>query len=315
MPEPTPPRALTVYAWAVLAFMVLVILWGAIVRTTGSGAGCGVHWPLCNGDFVPHHPRLATIIEFTHRSMSGILTTLIAILAVWVFCKRPKGDLSRTGAIAVVLFLITEALLGAALVLGGWVDRNASNTRVVMQAIHVTNTLLLLGALALTAWWIGHPQRKATTPSPNRHLATATIVMTLLATATGAVAALADTLFPSPTLTAALAQDFAADAPLIVRTRWMHPAETLLVLLCVLLLCRRVRGALANIVLGLLALQFLLGIADVLLLAPQGMQILHLLGADLFWIALVILVNEARRVPHTAEKLTLAVAPPGPSPI
>jgi len=302
MQKPLVERALAPYAWSVLAFMVLVILWGAIVRTTGSGAGCGVHWPLCNGDFVPHHPRLATIIEFIHRSMSGILTTLVAVLVAWVFWKRPNGDHARSAAIWVVVLLITEALLGAALVLGGWVDQNASNARVAMQCIHFTNTMLLVAALTLTAWWIttnagAWDSRTWAAKGPagnyNSDLAATTILLTLVVGATGAVAALADTLFPSPSLRAGLAQDFAAYAPLLVRMRWVHPAASVLALVCVALLCWRARSRAAAVVATLLALQFVLGIGDVLLLAPQWMQILHLLGADIFWIALVVLASQA----------------------
>jgi cytochrome c oxidase assembly protein subunit 15 len=270
--------------------MVLVVLWGAIVRTTGSGAGCGVHWPLCNGDFVPHHPRLATIIEFVHRSMSGILTTLVGVLVAWVFWKRPSGDRSRGASIWVVVLLITEALLGAVLVLGSYVEKNASNARVAMQCIHFTNTMLLLAALSLTAWRLSHPRRDFI--SPNRSLAIASILLTILVGATGSVAALADTLFPSPSLSVGLADDFAATAPLIVRMRWIHPAATILALVCIALLCLRVRSRIAILVATLLGLQFILGVADVLLLAPQWMQVLHLLGADLFWIALVILAGQ-----------------------
>jgi len=273
--------------------MVLVVLWGAIVRTTGSGAGCGNHWPLCNGDFIPHHPRLATIIEFTHRSMSGILTTMVAVLAAWVFWKRPSGHRARRGSIWVVVFLITEALLGAVLVKGGYVEANASNARVAMQCIHFTNTMLLLAALTLTAWWLTRPPDS--TSSRVTPLALAGIALTIIVGATGAVAALADTLFPSPSLSAGLADDFAATAPLLVRMRWIHPAASVLALVCVALLCWRARNRIAAIVTALLALQFILGIGDVLLLAPQWMQVLHLLGADIFWIALVILAAESRR--------------------
>jgi cytochrome c oxidase assembly protein subunit 15 len=286
-------RALAPYAWSVLGFMVLVVLWGAVVRTTGSGAGCGVHWPLCNGDFVPHHPRLATIIEFTHRSMSGILTTLIIVLAAWVFWKRPSGDRSRSGAIAVVVLLVTEALLGAALVLGGYVEKNASNARVAMQCIHFTNTMLLIAALTLTAWWIGHRPRKPAFRAAKGNLVATAILLTIAVGATGAVAALADTLFPSTSLHTAFVDDFAATAPLIIRTRWIHPVVSVLALVYVVVLCLQVRGRIAAIVMSLLGLQFLLGVGDVLLLAPQWMQILHLLGADLFWIALVILASES----------------------
>ena len=273
--------------------MVLVILWGAIVRTTGSGAGCGNHWPLCNGDFFPHHPRLATLIEFTHRSMTGILTTLVAILAAWVFWKRPSGNRARRAAIWVIVFLITEALLGAVLVKGGYVEANTSNARVAMQCIHFTNTMLLLAALTLTAWWIRHSEPNSTSSVAGSDLAAAAILLTLVVGATGAVAALADTLFPSPSLRAGLAEDFGATAPLLVRMRWVHPAVSVLALVCLALLCWRVRGRMAAVVATLLGLQFVLGIGDVLLLAPQWMQILHLLGADLFWIALVILASQS----------------------
>ena len=94
-------RGLRGYAAGVLGFMVLVILWGAVVRATGSGAGCGNHWPLCNGDYFPHHPRLATVIEFTHRSMSGVCTALVAVLMAWTFLARPRGA-SRTQGRGVV---------------------------------------------------------------------------------------------------------------------------------------------------------------------------------------------------------------------
>jgi len=278
--------------------MVLVVLWGAFVRTSGSGDGCGAHWPLCNGDFFPHHPRLATIIEFTHRSMTGILTALVAVLAAWVFWKRPSGDRCRRAVIWVVILLITEALLGAVLVLGGYVEANASNARVAMQCIHFTNTMLLLAALTITAWWTNHTAKLTT--SPHRSLALVTIIATILTGATGAVAALADTLFPSPTLLAGLLADFSPTAPLLIHMRWIHPAAALLAFACVALLCWRIRNRLAAIVASLLGLQFVLGIADVLLLAPQWMQILHLLGADLFWIVLVILASESVRTKSTA---------------
>ena len=56
------------FAWGLLAYNVAVILWGAVVRATSSGAGCGDHWPLCNGVVLQSNPRLATLIELAHRS-------------------------------------------------------------------------------------------------------------------------------------------------------------------------------------------------------------------------------------------------------
>src|SRR6202789_2220987 len=147
-------RALGRFAWGVVGYNVLVILWGAIVRTSGSGAGCGDRWPLCNGDFFPHHPRLATVIEFAHRSTTAVCVFLVLALVVWTFRATKKGNRARKAAVASVVLLVTEALLGAVLVLGGYVEHNISTARIVMQSVHFTNTMLLLAALSLTAWWL-----------------------------------------------------------------------------------------------------------------------------------------------------------------
>jgi cytochrome c oxidase assembly protein subunit 15 len=285
-------RALALYAAIVLGFMVLVILEGAVVRATGSGAGCGNHWPLCNGVFFPHHPRLATGIEYTHRSMTGGLTALVVILIAWTLRVRPGGDRARRAVGWSGVLLITEALLGAVLVKGGYVEANTSNARVVVQCIHFTNTMLLVAALALTWWWLRESSRPAATPIAlprnTRGIAWLALGTTIVVGATGSVAALADTLFPSPSLTAGFAQDFAASAPLLVRMRWLHPAAALVALACAVWLCLNLRSAAARWVVAMIAVQFVLGATDVLLLAPVWMQVLHLLGADLYWIALVV---------------------------
>ena len=304
------PKTLIGYAWFVVAYNVLVILWGAVVRATGSGAGCGDNWPLCNGDFFPHHPRLATIIEFAHRSMTGVSAFLVVGLVLWTFYAATRGHRARRAAIASAVLLLTEALLGAALVLGHFVGENISNARVLMQSIHFTNTMLFLGSLALTAWWLSDtPESGDQRLAPhfrNRSLtwpAWLALAATIVVGATGSVAALADTLFPSSSLLEGLAADFASSSPLLVRMRWMHPAAAVVGFVCVLWLVVRVRSRLAWIVTGLLGLQFVLGIADVLLLAPTWIQIVHLLGADLYWIALVCLAAEALWSPAATSVL------------
>jgi cytochrome c oxidase assembly protein subunit 15 len=227
--------------------------------------------------------------------MSGICTVLIVALAVWVFSATRSGDRARKSAIASVFFLVTEALLGAALVLGGWVEHNISTARVIMQSIHFTNTMLLLAAVGVTAWWISQREhRDSETHAVGSFMWPAWIaaISTIVVGATGAVAALADTLFPSPSLREAFAADFAASAPLLVRMRWIHPASAVVGFCCVLWLALRVRSKLSRTVIALLALQILLGIVDVLTLAPTWMQIVHLLVADLYWIALVALVAD-----------------------
>ena len=142
------------FAAITLGFFILVVLWGAVVRASGSGGGCGASWPLCNGDFFPHHPRLATIIEFTHRSTSGICTVLDVVLIVWTFAVTPHRHPARAAVLWSAAFLVLEAGLGMVLVLRHYVEDNISTGRVVMQSIHFTNTLLLMASLALVAWFL-----------------------------------------------------------------------------------------------------------------------------------------------------------------
>lgn len=280
-------RGLPTYAATALGWMVLVILWGAVVRATGSGAGCGDRWPLCNGDFLPHHPRLATLIEFTHRSMSGICTAFVAALIAWTFLAHPKGNRVRKAVVWSGVLLLTEALLGALLVLGGYVEHNTSNTRVLVQCVHFTNTLLLLGALTLAWWWQAPRPLLFPSSSRLRHLSWSALAFTVLTGATGSVAALADTLFPAPTLRRALLADLSSTSPLMVRMRWMHPAASAIACVLIAVIALELKSRRGAVLSGLLVLQLVLGVADVLALAPIPLQVLHLLGADLLWIALV----------------------------
>jgi cytochrome c oxidase assembly protein subunit 15 len=280
------------FAWIVLGYFIFVVLLGAVVRATDSGGGCGASWPLCNGYVFPlHHPRVATIIEFSHRSSSGVSVVLTVILGFWTFWRTPPGHRARRAVSWSGIFLFTEALLGAALVLNHWVERNISVGRVIAQSVHFTNTLLLMGALALTAWFLRDESEDFVGARISPAIAWNAVVATIVVGATGALAALADTLFPSPTLSAGMAADFAANAPVLIRMRWLHPAAAVVGFVCVVLLVRAQKrwDTVAYAVTGLLLLQFVLGATDVLLLAPTWMQVLHLLGADLYWVALVVL--------------------------
>lgn len=279
------------WAWFTLAFFIVVVLEGAVVRATSSGAGCGQHWPLCNGEIFPQHPRLATVIEFTHRSLTGISVSLFAVLIGWTFYATPRRHRARRAATAAGLLLLSEAFLGALLVLHGWVENNTSTARVIMQSVHFTNTLLLLAATTLVAVWLRDVRAEApATPSIRTWTWTA-LAATTLTGATGSLAALADTIFPSPDLRTALAADFAQNSPVLIRMRWMHPAAAALATLATLLLAVHLRrtGHLrsASLLTWNIAAQVLIGILDVILLAPITLQVLHLLSADVFWITLV----------------------------
>jgi len=150
---PTRAANFSRFAWGVLAWNLFVVLWGAFVRASGSGAGCGSHWPLCNGEVVPQAPQLQTIIEFTHRATSGIALIATVVLALWSAVRFPKGHRVRKVAMLSLICLIMEALLGAGLVLFGFVGKDASPGRAVYLSLHLANTPILLAMLALTAWF------------------------------------------------------------------------------------------------------------------------------------------------------------------
>jgi heme a synthase len=288
-------RALVRFAWVVVWYNVLVILWGALVRATGSGAGCGNHWPLCNGQVIPLSPGVHTVIEFTHRCMTGGSIFFVIGLLVWTFRGTVKGQAARVLAVTSMVLLLNEAFLGALLVKLGYVTGNQSMGRVVMLSIHLSNTLLLLAALTLTARLLGTGQMwgELGVGGAKKVWAFVGVAATLVVGVSGSLAALGDTLFPASSLRAAFAQDFAVGSPWLLRVRGVHPMSAVIAAVFVFWLVAQARragaGRLAAAVLALLGFQFALGVADVLLLAPVWMQIVHLLGADLYWVALVTL--------------------------
>lgn len=298
--KPPPAKALRNFAWFVLGYNVLVILWGSVVRATGSGAGCGNHWPLCNGEVIPQSPKIATVIEFTHRAMTGGTTFLILGLLIWTLRATPRGHLARIAAIASTILLVNEAFLGALLVKLGYVVRDQSLGRFIVLPIHLANTLLLLAALALTASFLARNLTRSSTRISRSLLLVSLFGLgaSILVGVSGSLAALGDTLFPATSLGNAIAQDLASTSSWLIRLRWIHPASALVAAGFVLFLVSRAlaspsrqlrRLAIATAV--LLLSQIAIGFVDVLLLAPTWMQIFHLLGADLYWISLVLLTS------------------------
>jgi heme a synthase len=284
------------FAWGVLVYNVLAVLWGAVVRATSSGAGCGAHWPLCNGVVVQSHPRLATLIELAHRMSAGVTVIAVLLLLVWVFRRTVSGNLARIAVVAAAVFIFNESLLGALLVLLRLTAENRSPARAVYLSLHLVNTLLLLGALALTAHFLSRDEAfdRHKVRFVQRAPAITGLVAILMVGASGTLAALSDTLFPAGSVGAALAADFSSGSSWLERVRFVHPVSAVIagIFICWLLLrsfSQPAERRPANWVLVLLALQCLLGVADMLLLTPLWMQILHLLGADLLWIALVVL--------------------------
>jgi len=276
------------YAWSVVFYNVATILWGAYVRATGSGAGCGNHWPLCNGEVALVAPSLHKFIEYTHRAMTGLDTPMILLLMVWAFRAFPRGHAVRTAAILSGVFLVTEALLGALLVLTGHVAQSADP---YFSSMHFVNTLTLLACLTLTAWWgMGKP-----VPRPRGKaawMAAISLGAVMVLGITGVIAALGDTLFPASSLAAGMAQDFDPASSLLLHLRALHPliAASVAAWLTFYAVGRlRFAKAEALRVTVLVWIQLLAGLVNFLLRAPVWMQMVHLLIADLLWISLVLL--------------------------
>jgi cytochrome c oxidase assembly protein subunit 15 len=305
-----PSVALRRFAWGVLVYFIAVILWGAVTRATGAGNGCGNHWPLCNGTVVQHSPSLDTLIEFTHRITSGISFFSVVGLMVWTFRTTVRGHMARATSVASVAFTLVEAILGAFLVKLGLTAQSQSPLRAPYLALHFTNTLLLVAALTLTAHLLsrksGFARGKVHFSAP--FAAVAAVILLLAVGVTGSLAALGDTLFPAMSLGAALRQDFSATSEWLVRWRWTHLIAACAA--CVFLIWLVMKAArqkthwdnrgLAATVLALLAAQYVLGVLDVLMLAPLWLQVSHLLGAELLWVALVVLA--ARIVMEPVEQ-------------
>jgi cytochrome c oxidase assembly protein subunit 15 len=301
-PAETPRRRFAAFAWGVLAYNVAVILWGALVRATGSGAGCGGHWPLCNGEVLPSISQIATVIELTHRVMSGVALAAVVAMFVWARRAFAAGHAVRRWAGWALVFILTEALLGASLVLLGHVARNESVGRVYSLATHLINTFLLLASLALTAWYSGTERLPEVSRSGRRFSLAAwgPLVALVLVAVAGVITALGDTLFPSHTLAEGMRDDFSSTASFLIRLRIIHPflavGAGFVVALVALPECRarhtaRLRG-LSGGLLTLFAAQFAVGATSILLQAPLLIQLLHLLLADAIWITLVLFTAE-----------------------
>lgn len=287
------------FAWFVLVYNIGVVLWGAYVRATGSGAGCGAHWPLCNGEVIPASPGTAMLIEFSHRVTSGLTVLFVVALLVWAFRSYEKSSPVRLGASLGMVFTITEALVGAGLVLFQLVAENDSMARALSVAVHLANTFLLLAALAMTAYWASGGRGVAWhNQGVLKWLIGLGLIGVLLLGISGAVTALGDTLFPSSSLAQGLQQDFSPTAQFLIRLRVFHPFIAATVGVYTVLLARvlgRLRPLpgvkqMALATTGLVIIQWVAGVANIYLLAPIWLQLFHLFLADMLWLALVLLV-------------------------
>ena len=307
--------SLSDFAWFVVVYNIAVIIWGAYVRATGSGAGCGSHWPLCNGALFPATAQTQTAIEFTHRVTSAVSLVLVAILVIWCWRRSETGDWPRYSATAAAALLFNEALLGALLVLldrTEELDRSAAHA--VFLCLHFGNTLLLLAALALTAQWLSKPGRHfAVFAKPYEKIAIGLGLVSVMAIGTtGSLASLGDTIYSSDSLRHALTQDFSASSHVLLRLRLLHPVAAVIGSMYVFWLLwshwRKQDHSPWVFVLGVtLMTQIAIGAMNVMLLAPICLQMTHLLVAEMFWLFLVLASTDLLFGPNRHSTLPKAV--------
>jgi cytochrome c oxidase assembly protein subunit 15 len=280
-----------------IIFAVLIILWGAWVRISGSGDGCGVHWPLCQGYIVPSGQYMLTLqtwIEYFHRAKSGLFGMLVIIQCIVAFRLFTKGTAVRFFALGSLVFTFIEAILGAILVLGSFVDSDTSIGRVVIMSLHLINTLVLLLFLTGTYYFSLNKNCELMLAGflksiykEKKQLLPLLLIVTIAIT--GAWAALSTTLFPSSSLFEGLSKDIDPASHLVLRLRIFHPIlATLLAFATYSIVTKSINKTYVTTVNYLLLAQVMFGLFTLAFLSPTWMKICHLLLADILWIVICL---------------------------
>lgn len=287
------------YAWFVLAYNIIVILWGVFLRASKSGDGCGQHWLTCHGEVIPSAPEMKTIIEFSHRLTSGLAFIAVLILVIWAFRKFSKGNILRKTSLISFIFIITEALVGAGLVLTGNTAETLTAARPFWMIGHLTNTFILLAFLSLTAWFASGGKSFNFKVEPKILILLCLAVIGIFFVGiTGSVAALSNMLFPSESLAQGIQQDFSSTSHILLRLRIFHPITSIAVGAFLVFLAGWLRKQVnddlwtnrwSNTLSLTVLLQIAFGAVTLLTGAPIIMQLIHLLLADAVWIFFVLL--------------------------
>jgi len=275
-----------------LLYTIGVILWGAFVRATGSGAGCGAHWPLCDGRVIPSHTDTTMLIEFSHRVTSGLALLLVIYLFFFIRKNEEKSSM-RKWANYSLFFMVIEALIGAALVLLGLVADDTTPFRAFFVSFHLINSFLLLGSITLCTWCSFHGSFAYNAiAKKKRYIITTLSLGFLIIASAGAVTALGDTLFPVQNLNQGFAEHFQPNTHFLIQLRIWHPVLAVTLTICIWLFCSSLESKTSNLLSWMMMVQIAMGCINILLLAPVWIQIIHLLMACITWILLIILMAE-----------------------
>ncbi len=274
-------------ATAGLTTSILSILAGAIVRATGSGDGCGASWPTCNGRVIPSLETSSEIIEFSHRSISGVL--LIVTLLLFVKSKDPDTPLLHKKIINyLTFFVLLEAAIGAVIVIYEWVGLNSSLPRIIAVPLHLVNTFALLGFYTLIFYLLRESENKLRNFFDKR--IKIAFVLFFLTGATGSITALADVLFPSASFVEGFIEDFDSTSEVLTRLRILHPFVSTILSIFLFSESNRFKKEFAidtSTIKVLVIVGVILGVLNVVSNIILPLSILHLLLADLLWITYV----------------------------
>ena len=270
-----------------IVLSILSILAGAFVRATGSGDGCGSTWPTCKGKIIPQLSDTSEVIEFSHRSVSGIL--LIVTLIIFIKSRNmSKGSIVRTTVNFLTFFVLFEAAIGAVIVLYEWVGLNSSLPRIIAVPIHLVNTFGLLACYAILYKVLLNNFKNIKQLWDRRFVFIAFLF--LLSGATGSITALADVLFPSASFYEGLMEDFDRTSELLTRLRILHPMVATGLSVALIIESRKIQKDYKIDVKFFQILVFIaviLGVLNVLSNIVLLLSIFHLAIADLLWITYI----------------------------
>ncbi len=250
-------------------YTLLVILWGAWVRISHSGDGCGDHWPLCAGEVIPDFKQSKTIVEYFHRIMSGAY----GIFVVYLFLKfkNTTTPYFKKLLYGVLILTTSEALIGALLVKLELVSVNDSFLRLLFMSLHQLNSFLLTAVCYLL--YKSSDLDKTFKPSSK-------LILFIIVSVTGAIAALSTTLFPAQSLFQGIINDFQMHSHPFIRLRILHPVLALSVMSYFIYYFYTKNNI--RFTLEILAAVFV-GLITLVSLSPLALKLSHLLIAHLLW--------------------------------
>jgi len=275
------------YAKLGLFLSIVSILAGAFVRATGSGDGCGATWPTCKGRIIPALTDTSELIEFSHRSVSGLL--LIVTLIIFSKTRKlHKASLVKSVTNYLTFFVIFEAIIGAVIVLFEWVGLNSSLPRIIAVPIHLVNTFGLLGSYAIL-YKILEDDIQEIKSIFNKNFILISFLF-LLSGATGSITALADVLFPSASFIEGFLADFDKTSEVLTRLRILHPIISTILSIVLYLYSTRINkkyGVNVKLLKTFVIIAVSLGVLNVLSNIVLPLSILHLAIADFLWISYI----------------------------